>query len=357
MKNVATRLLARFSLYALVLASGSNARAWDYEGHRLVNQVALASLPTNFPSFAFTPAARERIAFLAGEPDRWRNSPDLPFRHLNAPDHYIDIDDLPLHGLDVQKLSPFRYDFTAELAQGRLAHAAKFPPVDPGKDQDHTRALVGFLPWSITEYYAKLRSGFSYLKALEEGGTAEEVRNAQENIIYVMGVMGHFVGDAAQPLHTTKHYNGWVGENPKHYPTNRTFHSWIDGGFINKAGLDRDAVLKKTRPARLPWPETAVIQTNVFPVVMSFIFDQFKLVEPLYQMEKSRKLSPSPTNPAHEGREFITGQLLKGGQMLGDLWFAAWKEAPADTFLKSQLARRALSNGQRAPAASEPKAP
>jgi len=35
--------------------------AWDYEGHRLVNQLALAAQPTNFPAFVQTPEARERI--------------------------------------------------------------------------------------------------------------------------------------------------------------------------------------------------------------------------------------------------------------------------------------------------------
>src|SRR5436190_2249448 len=102
--------------------------AWDYEGHRMVNQLALAALPTNFPA------------------------------------------------------------------------------IDPEKNQDRTKQLVGFLPWTITEYYGKLKSGFSYLKVFEDGGTAEEVANARQNIIYIMGVMGHFVGDASQPLHTTKHY-------------------------------------------------------------------------------------------------------------------------------------------------------
>ena len=32
------------------------AQAWDYEGHRLVNQLALASLPTNYPAFVRLPA-------------------------------------------------------------------------------------------------------------------------------------------------------------------------------------------------------------------------------------------------------------------------------------------------------------
>jgi hypothetical protein len=45
------------------LALGLSAWAWDYDGHRLVNRLALESLPTNFPAFVFTAEARERIAF------------------------------------------------------------------------------------------------------------------------------------------------------------------------------------------------------------------------------------------------------------------------------------------------------
>src|SRR2546426_2662686 len=74
--------------------------AWDYEGHRVVNQLALASLPTNFPSFVRTPAAAERVAFLAGGPDRWRNTPHPLLKHFNGPDHYIDLEEMERYGLD-----------------------------------------------------------------------------------------------------------------------------------------------------------------------------------------------------------------------------------------------------------------
>ena len=335
----------------LMFSSQLNGWAWDYEGHRLVNQLALASLPTNFPSFVLTPAAKERIAFLAGEPDRWRNTPDLPFKHINAPDHYIDIDDLPLYELQASSLSPFRYEFTAQLALARAAQPKNLPRIDPEKNADHTRELVGFLPWTITEYYAKLKSGFSYLKTLEEGGTPEEVANAQQNIIYVMGVMGHYVGDGSQPLHTTKHFNGWVGKNPNHYTTNRTFHSWIDGGYIHRAGVKPEDLFAKVRPAKaLPLVESRGTQTNVFPIVMSYLLDQFKLVEPLYQLNRDGKL-PGKKEIVPEGRDFITGQMMKAGEMLGDLWITAWQNAPPDTFLKSQLAKRKLAASK---AADEP---
>src|SRR5512134_2084486 len=87
------------------------ALAWDYEGHRVVNQLALASLPTNFPAFVREPAAAERIAFLAGEMDRWRNTPDLPLQHCNEPDHYIDLEELTPYRLTPKSLPVFRYDF------------------------------------------------------------------------------------------------------------------------------------------------------------------------------------------------------------------------------------------------------
>lgn len=315
------------------------AHAWDYEGHRLINQLALDSLPKSFPAFVSTPAARERIGFLAGEPDRWRNTPDLPFKHANGPDHFFDIELLAPYGIELAQISPFRSEFTAQLARGRAANPANFPAIDPAKDADRTKALIGFLPWAITEYQGKLKSAFSYLKEFETGGTPEEIANAQENIIYIMGVMGHYVGDAAQPLHTTKHHHGWVGDNPNNYATNYSIHSWIDGGYLQQFGMDAESMRAKLRPAQALTRETGASSTNVFPAVMGYLQEQFKQVEPLYRLEKAGKLS-GRREKSDEGYSFITGQMLRGSQMLGDLWLTAWQQAPPDMFLRSALAKR-----------------
>lgn len=306
----------------------------------MVNQLALASLPENFPAFVRTPAAAERLAFLAGEADRWRNSTNLGARHGLAPDHYFDIDDLPLYGLSVKTLSPFRYDFTAHLRIERDKHPQKFPAIDPLKNTDHTRDLVGFLPWTINEYFAKLESAFSYLKTFEQfGGTPEEIANAQQNVIYVMGVMGHFPGDAAQPLHTTKHFNGWIGDNPKRYSTNKTIHAWIDGGFIRRSEIRLDELKPKVRVAKPIW-QNGRPDNDVFDESVQFLVAQFELVERLYELDRDGDLSPGRQD-ATKGREFIAGQLVKGGQFLGDLWFSAWQSARVDTYLRGELNRRA----------------
>src|SRR5258708_4991042 len=120
--------LALVSLLSLAPA----ARAWDYEGHRIVNQLALASLPKDFP------------------------------------------------------------DFAAKFSAGRTANIEKFPDIDETKNAEHAREWCGFAPWAITEYFGKLRATFSYLKVFEELGTPDEIANAQANALYIMGVMGHY---------------------------------------------------------------------------------------------------------------------------------------------------------------------
>jgi len=318
------------------------ALAWDYDGHRAVNQLALASLPTNFPAFVRAPAAAERVAFLGGEPDRWRNAPDLPLRHCNGPDHYIDIEELEPYGLTPQSLPLFRYDFVARLALARAAHPEKFPAIDPARNEDHTRELVGLLPWTIAEYYGKLKSAFAYLKALDEAGTPEEIANAQQNVIYLMGVMGHFAADAAQPLHTTVHHHGWVGANPQHDTTNTTIHRWIDGEYLLKTGgLDAKPLQARLRPAQLMADSGK--GEKIFAAAVAFIVEQYQQVEPLYRLEKEGKLS-AEGETGLAGRAFLEDQLLKGSQLLGDLWLSAWQQAPEDNFLKTQLAKRKAGN-------------
>lgn len=214
------------------------ALAWDYEGHRTVNSLALASLPADFPAFVREPANAERIAFLSGEPDRWRNVPDAVMRQSGGSwtDHFFDVEQVADAGLDLAKVPSLRYDFAVQFAAGRAAHPGNFPPIDPAKNTDHTREWPGFAPWAITEYYSRLKSAFSYLKTFgESGGTPEEIANAQANILYVMGVMGHYVGDCAQPLHTTVHHNGWVGDNENGYTRWPGLHSWVDGASFQRA--------------------------------------------------------------------------------------------------------------------------
>ena len=259
------------------------------------------------------------------------------------------MEDLKLYDLTPEKLPPLRYDFVADIVKAREAHPERFPAIDPARDSDHTRELSGFLPWAITENYEKLQSGFATLAALEKsGGTAAEIENAKEDIIYVMGVMGHFVGDASQPLHTTMYHHGWTtNDNPNHYTTSYGFHAWIDGGFFRKTGgIDAKKLVAKIHPAE---KISAASEPNgIFKTSVDFVVEGNKLVEPLYKLEKDGKLN-ADSEAAAEGRAFLEGQLVKSGQLLGDLWFTAWATAPEDTFLERELQQRATAAPAPAP--------
>lgn len=320
------------------------AQAWDYEGHRLVNQVALAALPKDFPDFVHMPANAERVAFLAGEPDRWRDVPDLPLQQANGMDHYLDAEEIPAAGLDYATIPSFRYDFATAFAAGRAAHPQNFPPVDPKYNSDHSREWCGFLPWAVAEQFGKLRSAFSYLKVMRELGTPEEVANAEANAIYVMGVMGHYVGDGAQPLHATIHHHGWVGPNPNHYTTWRGFHQWIDGGLIAKAGIGLHELEPSIRPAQ---PISLAPRTDgrdpMFVAELDYILGSNQQVEPLYRLHKEGKLGDREQPVSDEARAFIDRQLVSGGEMLASIWYTAWKESVEDTYLRKNLEQRKAS--------------
>ena len=332
----------RLAVLCLLAAPAVSGFAWDYEGHRIINQLALAGLPADFPAFARTPEATARIAFLAGEPDRWRNSADRSLQNDNNPNHYLDLEQLGWAGLDPAKVSPLRYTFALQFAAGRAAHAQVFPPIDPAKDGDGTREWPGFLPWKIVEDTARLQSQFSYLKAFEQGGgTQTEIANAQSNIIYLMGVMGHYVGDGSQPLHVTAYHHGWWGDNPHGYTTDPKFHAWIDGGFIARAGIRIQTLESRARAAKpLPVARAAGVPDAMFADVMTYLVAQNERVEPLYELEKEGKLRADGSPGSLDGKGFIEEQLLRGGQMLGSLWLTAWRTAPADHYLLEQLARR-----------------
>ena len=90
------------------------------------------------------------------------------------------------------------------------------------------------------------------------------------------------------------------------------------------------------KPAKALWKRSP---TNAFGEAMKFILEQTKLVEPLYAMDRDGKLSPRSELP--DGRRFIEGQLLKGAQFLGDLWYSAYLHAPPDKYLIGELQKRA----------------
>jgi hypothetical protein len=138
------------------------------------------------------------------------------------------------------------------------------------------------------------------------------------------------------------YHHGWTtNNNPNHYTTSFSFHAWIDGGFFRKTGgIDVKKLSANIHPAaKIP---AADDPNGVFQTAVNFIVAANQLVEPLYILDRDGKLSNKGDQGA-EGRAFLEGQLVKSGQLLGDLWLTAWATAPEDTFLERELQQRAAA--------------
>jgi len=304
------------------------AQAWDAYGHRMITRAALDALPTELPAFLRDDAIKIEVAFNSNEPDRLRNILEPAITHVNGPDHYLNIEKLDQYGLTLRTLPSLRYDYLAALAVARDRHPDKVEPYRAERDPKRANEWPGFLPWAMAENYGRLVSAFRTLRvasAMAERveGSADatkeqlaardaEVERARRVIVVQIGLLSHFVGDAAQPLHTTIHYNGWTRENPSGFTESRKFHNYIDGGAISLHKID----LADLKAADLPRHD---IGLEVWPAIIAHIERGFDRVTPLYELQKSGELNKEA------GKKFLIERLCDGSAMLRDLIAAAWK--------------------------------
>lgn len=161
------------------------------------------------------------------------------------------------------------------------------------------------------EIYERLRLSFrDYRDSLKTGSdtTAVEV-----NILYYASLLGHYVGDGSQPLHTTAHHHGWVGENPGGHAIDEGIHQRFESEFVRNMKSD-DFVEMVTAPSRLDDP---------FRQTMNYLKKTHSYLERVYEFDKARAFS----NPTPESLRFVKERLAAASQMLLNLWYTAWLES------------------------------
>lgn len=142
---------------------------WGFHGHRLINQMAIYTLPEALlPFYKFH---NHTISENAVNPDKRRYAIAGEQER-----HYIDIDHY--YSYTPHPLDTLKHPWTIAVAIF----------------QEDTLRKHGILPWTIEEYKYKLQNAF-YAKNLEK-------------IIQYSADIGHYIADAHVPLHTTKNYNG-----------------------------------------------------------------------------------------------------------------------------------------------------
>ena len=275
------------------LAQPPSAHAWGNGGHRLVNRLAASTLPDTVPSFLRSDAAVSEIEYLGPEPDRWRSPAEPELNAAQAPEHFIDLEPADALG----PLPRRRLDFEAKVfAAGER----------PEK--------IGLQPWEATEIWERLKAALREYRTLE--AEHRDVKEVEAAAIFYAGWLGHYVGDAAQPLHTTIQYYGWVGPNPNGYTTDHKIHWEFEGPFVDANLHEADVRPKMTEPR--------AIDGDMFDSYVAYLRQSKTHVEQVYQLEKAGGFLGAGTP---ESREFTAERLAAGASMLRDMIDKAWVDS------------------------------
>ncbi len=281
-----------FVLLLFFCLSASPAFSWGPEGHEYINKSAAVKAPVGvagFPPFFQSRESIEIITYNGLEPDRWKRFPEYTRGDGHGLAHYINLDlvqDLPVARDHIIALQMYQ---------------------EKGLDS----RVVGLLPYYIMESYEKLKISFGeYRDSVKRGG---DTRAVEVNILYYAGLLGHYVGDGSQPLHTTAHHHGWVGENHKDYSMDEGIHQRFEVEFVRNIKAEDFLETVKT-PSRLH---------NPFSEIIVYLKKTHSYMEKVYELDKAGAFS----EPTPESLQFVKERLAAASQMLVNLWYTAWLES------------------------------
>jgi hypothetical protein len=248
------------------------------------------------PAFLRSPAALDEIEYLGPEPDRWRSPAEPELNAVQAPEHFINLELADALG----PLPRRRLDFeAATFAAGQR----------PEK--------IGLQPWEATEVWERLKAALREYRRLAAGPAASPDTGAVEQaVLFYAGWLGHYVGDASQPLHTTVNYNGWVGPNPHGYTTDQQIHWQFEGPFVAANIHAREVEARMTPPHAL--------QGDIFNAYVAYLRRTATDVEKVYQLEKAGGFVGAGSA---ESRDFTAARLAAGASMLRYMIYTAWLES------------------------------
>lgn len=283
----------------------AQAMAWGVVAHKVVDRAAIAALPADGPVFLKKYA--DHVGQSASMPDTWRS----------ATEPFAKIQEDPNHGWFREQFAFMenpprsRYEFVLNLYN---AHREQ-KRTDPQTAARTNIRWTGTLPYAAIESYGRLVANMRSLRRAMERG--EDVAIWEQNCAYEVAVLGHYIGDGSQPLHVSENSDGWRGDNPNGYTTDRTIHGRFESRFVEMIGLTEADVANRI-------PAVSRQSGDLFDHMLAFVDEAHDHMEDIYKLEKQGALDDA--NHAG-GRELVYARVATGAAMLRDLLTRAWAES------------------------------
>jgi len=309
--------------YFLFLAFSTDiAHAWGERGHDLVTRVAvqhLRLLTNDNPKLVRPFVLRDHML------SHFSNVPDIVWRapyqskrvlELNPPTHYINLEKVYQ---DIQRWGDLPSEF------GQFTQAARAKGFEPSE--------VGTAPWRVMQLYQELVIAMRAVTELDEPNQLEQRVN---RVLLLAGVMSHFVGDLANPHHTTANYDGQLTGQ-------RGLHAYFESETVAEQGFD--LVQNISRQAKRNWlreysnTERTEIKSDPLKLIWALVANSHTKLPELMKLdkrysllsesvgEKDRANRKSAKVVAKRFKSLTVKRLGAGAAALSQLWLLAWQEA------------------------------
>ena len=268
---------------------------WGMWGHQHINRAAVFALPEEMRVFFFN-----HIDFITES----STIPDLRKYSLQdeneGPRHFIDMEDFGL---------PFdSFPKSPEGAKSRF--------------DEKTLKAYGSLPWHIQEMMKKL---------------TEAMKKSRRNeILFLAADLGHYIGDAHMPLHTSTNYDGqktgqkgvhscWEAQLPEYYGHAFDFNvgeahyikdiqqaTW---SVIRHSHDLADTLLEIEKSVRMKFSEKDLYAKDASGELIKNMFGK-------------KVFSNDYSNQFHQAMHgMVENQMRNSVKCLADFWFTAWVDA------------------------------
>lgn len=285
MKRYHKSLFVTLLMVVAVLSSG-----WGFLVHRTIHQLAIYELPE--PISAFFYKNMENLVSNAPRPDNRRNEDST-----EATKHFIDFE---MYGEDAAHKMPTEWQKAVQLFT--IDSLLKY----------------GYVPYHVIFMQAKLTNAF-------------KLKN-RDSILFYAADLGHYIGDAHVPLHTTVNYDGQLTNQKGLHSLWESMIPEIEiGNYLlyssHKAVYLKDptaAIWKAVRTGFAMVPEMLAKEKEVS---QSFTEEQKFRVQIRRGRETKSYTSAFAKAYASALKTSINDRLIQSADLIADFWYTAWVDA------------------------------
>jgi hypothetical protein len=315
--------------------------AWGERGHDLVSRIAARLLTlsdtTDNPIGETFVAKEHMLGHLSNVPDIVWRSMGQAIEAKNGPTHYVDVEYITLNPTAVNLPKD-----KAELESAMKKLCTEKPKGYKCADEKGTEPkaeLAGTAQFRIHQIATLMQESFQ--KAADEQKKSSQVegqiKKHLDDALYYAGILSHFVGDLANPYHTSRDYNGYeINQGGVHSyfesDTVNTFDLGFDMDVYNRAVELRDL----TTLRKFAKDTKSLDYLDIAYAQIKESFSNLKLVQELDLKYAVTKLGNSDKGlkikaerkPADQiavyFRPIIRDRMAQGAATLAHLWRQAW---------------------------------